>query len=57
MQYASDDIKVFENDKCKERPKELDIIKTVQKLIENYNQNSQYHYLLRLKIAVRKKWF
>ena len=37
--------------------RELDQLKEIQKLIDSFNQNSHYHYLLRLKIAVGKAWF
>ena len=36
---------------------ELDELKVIQNLVENYNQNSDFHYMLRLKIAVRRAWF
>lgn len=35
---------------------ELDQLKEIQNLVETYNQNSDFHYMLRLKIAVRRAW-
>jgi hypothetical protein len=36
---------------------ELDQLKEIQNLVESYNGNSNFHYMLRLKIAVRRGWF
>jgi len=36
---------------------ELDRLKEIQKLIDSFNQNQSYHYLLRLKYGVRRPWF
>lgn len=41
----------------KTRTDELDRLNVIQKLIQSFNQNSDYHYLLRLKIGVKRAWF
>jgi hypothetical protein len=41
----------------KKQGHELDELKEIQNLIESYNRISHYHYLLRLKIGVRRAWF
>lgn len=45
------------NNKLFSKNHELDELKEIQKLIESYNRNYGYHYLLRLKIGVRRAWF
>jgi hypothetical protein len=41
----------------KEKSDELDRLKEIQKLIESFNENQSFHYLLRLKIALRRAWY
>jgi hypothetical protein len=53
---ATEILKIKDN-KFFSKNRELDQLKEIQKLIDSFNQNSYYHYLLRLKIAVRKAWF
>ena len=45
------------NTEEKSKIKELDHLKEIQNLIEEFNANSTYHYLLRLKYGVKKPWF
>jgi hypothetical protein len=36
---------------------ELDRLKDIQDLIESFNENQSFHYLLRLKIGLRRAWY
>jgi hypothetical protein len=40
----------------KEKSDELDRLKEIQKLVESFNEKSDYHYLLRLKYGLRRAW-
>jgi hypothetical protein len=40
-----------------EKSKELDFIKELDSVIEQYNKNQEGHYILRLVKAVRRAWF
>ena len=40
-----------------DKTKELDIIKEIDKAVEQYNKDPDNHYFLRLLKGVRKAWF
>ncbi|MGH9973013.1 MAG: hypothetical protein ACRD93_03850 [Nitrososphaeraceae archaeon] len=54
MRFAFHHNKFFDN---KEKSNELDLIKSIRELIEDYNGNNNFHYYLRLKFGVRMPWF
>ncbi len=41
----------------KEKSKELDFIKALDEIIEQYNKTQEGHYILRLVKAVKRAWF
>jgi hypothetical protein len=50
-------IKFSSNDQIKEKSKELDFIKELDEIIEQYNKDPDNHYILRLIKAVKRAWF
>jgi hypothetical protein len=50
-------IKFSSNDQIKEKSKELDFIKELDEIIEQYNKDPDHHYILRLIKAVKRAWF
>jgi hypothetical protein len=41
----------------KQKSDELDRLKEIQQLIEIFNENQQFHYLLRVKYGLRRDWY
>jgi hypothetical protein len=47
----------FPEEKSKSKSDELDRLKEIQKLIDSFNENQSFHYLLRLKYGLRRAWY
>lgn len=51
---VNDNYKVFRN---KNKSKELDFIKELDEIIEQYNKEETGHYILRLVKALKRGWY